>query len=65
MKHLLINKNGLYMNEQRFIKEFLFPAADDEEEDGDDRQENIINGDEDRKRSLLAVKCHADGYFRK
>jgi hypothetical protein len=53
------------MNEQRFIKEFLFPAADDEEEDGDDRQENIINGDEDRKRSLLAVKCHADGYFRK
>jgi hypothetical protein len=49
--------------EQRLIKEFLFRSID-EEDDEDDQGENTKNN-EDRKRSVLTVTCHAGVYFRK
>jgi hypothetical protein len=49
--------------QQRYIKEFLFQATDEEEEDDDydDLGENT-NNNEDRKRSILTVTCHAGLY---
>ncbi len=49
--------------QQRYIKEFLF-QADDEEEDEEDQVENT-NKTEDRKRSVVTVTCHAGLYFKK
>jgi hypothetical protein len=41
-------------NEQRFVKEFSFQSADDDED---------TNNNEDRKRPILTVTCHAGLYF--
>jgi hypothetical protein len=47
--------------QQRYIQEFLFQATDEEDNDDDTLGENT-NNNEDRKRSILTVTCHAGLY---
>jgi len=44
-------------SEQRFIKDFLFRANDDDEDDDQEIKDTANN--EERKRSVLTVVCHA------
>ncbi len=50
--------------EQRYIKDFLFRTADDEEDD-DCQMKDRQTMTEDRKRSVLTVTCHAGLDFKK
>ncbi|CAF3484687.1 unnamed protein product [Rotaria sp. Silwood1] len=45
--------------QQRFIKEFIFEDNDEDEENDENSQLNPKNNNENRKRSILTVTCHA------
>jgi hypothetical protein len=49
--------------EQRFVKEFVFQGAGDDDNDDNDERTEKLGSAEGRKRSILTITCHAGSYL--